>query len=53
MGVPRDPVRLVDQHGERKMIQPASGRDLTKGMQFFTHHFPDMIFPALISDSYF
>ena len=41
LGVPRDPVRLVDQHGDRKMVQPASGLDLTDKMQFFTHDFLD------------
>ncbi len=36
LGVPRDPVRLVDDEGRLRMIQPATGRDLTEAMEGFS-----------------
>ena len=39
LGVPRDPVRVVRAGGERKLVQPASGRDLTSLMRGFSETF--------------
>ncbi|MEW6146189.1 MAG: DUF523 and DUF1722 domain-containing protein [Thermodesulfobacteriota bacterium] len=39
LGVPRDPVRIVSKGGERRLIQPATGRDLTALMRGFSARF--------------
>jgi uncharacterized protein YbgA (DUF1722 family)/uncharacterized protein YbbK (DUF523 family) len=43
LGVPRDPVRLIrdDRTGETRLIQPATGRDLTDEMIRFSTGFMD------------
>lgn len=35
LGIPRDPIRIVNKKGVRKLVQPSSGRDLTKLMTGF------------------
>lgn len=39
MGVPRDPVRLVEGEGRIRLIQPATGRDWTEEMGAFAGQF--------------
>ena len=39
LGVPRDPVNLVRAGGGVRMVQPATGRDLTTRMRSFADHF--------------
>jgi uncharacterized protein YbbK (DUF523 family) len=34
LGVPRDPIRIVDT-GSRRLVQPSTGRDLTESMRAF------------------
>lgn len=43
LGVPRDPIRLVHASHEdrRRLVQPSTGRDLTKRMTSFSHRFAD------------
>ena len=36
LGVPRDPVRLVRSAGGARMVQPSTGRDLTRSMDSFS-----------------
>lgn len=35
LGVPRDPIRIIESRGRRSLYQPATGRDLTKQMNDF------------------
>lgn len=39
LGVPRDPVRLLVRDGVKRMVQPASGADLTDKMNNFSDKF--------------
>lgn len=39
LGVPRDPIRIVAGDGARTLIQPATGRDLTRSMNTFSQAF--------------
>ncbi|WP_287583493.1 DUF523 domain-containing protein, partial [Candidatus Borrarchaeum sp.] len=39
LGIPRDPIQIVSMNGEEKLIQPASGNDLTEKMIKFTDLF--------------
>src|SRR2546422_2439127 len=39
LGVPRDPVRLVSRADGAHMIQPSTGRDLTRRMNAFSAQF--------------
>jgi uncharacterized protein YbgA (DUF1722 family)/uncharacterized protein YbbK (DUF523 family) len=39
LGVPRDPVRVVLERGQRRLIQPATNRDLTSDAKEFTLSF--------------
>ena len=32
MGIPRDPIRIVETNGERQLLQPATGKDFTNKM---------------------
>jgi uncharacterized protein YbbK (DUF523 family) len=41
LGVPRDPVRLVDGGDRLEMVQPATGRNLTDVMEAFSKRFLD------------
>ena len=39
LGAPRDPVRIVMADGEPRLMQPATGRDVTKAMHDFSTSF--------------
>jgi len=39
LGVPRDPIRIVETKGRRSLFQPATGRDLTGEMNAFAGEF--------------
>ena len=39
MGVPRDPIRIVKKGHEYRLVQPATGKDLTDRMDAFTDQF--------------
>lgn len=39
LGVPRDPVRVIQVAGELRLFQPARDRDLTEKMRGFVHSF--------------
>ncbi|SYZ72330.1 conserved hypothetical protein [Candidatus Zixiibacteriota bacterium] len=39
LGVPREPVRIVEIKGRRRLIQPATGLDLTEKMERFSEKF--------------
>jgi len=39
LGVPRDPVRVVQEKSARRLVQPATGRDLTAEMLAFSGRF--------------
>jgi uncharacterized protein YbgA (DUF1722 family)/uncharacterized protein YbbK (DUF523 family) len=41
LGVPRDPVRVVEDQGRRMLYQPATGRDVAAAMVEFAGHFLD------------
>lgn len=43
LGVPRDPIRVVQHKGERQLIQPATGRDITSEARAFTAEFLDSL----------
>ncbi|MGQ9717150.1 MAG: YbgA family protein [Anaerolineae bacterium] len=46
LGAPRPPVRLVRIGGEVRLLQPATGRDLTDAMQAFATSFLDSLPPV-------
>lgn len=35
LGIPRDPIRLIDRAGEKRVFQPASGKDVTPSVNAF------------------
>lgn len=41
LGVPREPVRIVEARGKRRLVQPATGLDVTEKMQRFAAAFLD------------
>jgi uncharacterized protein YbgA (DUF1722 family)/uncharacterized protein YbbK (DUF523 family) len=41
LGIPRAPVRIVQDGGRRRLIQPATGADVTEKMEVFTNSFLD------------
>ncbi len=41
LGVPRDPVRIILENGELRLVQPVSGRDITEVMEAFCTDFLD------------
>ncbi|MBN1880743.1 MAG: DUF523 and DUF1722 domain-containing protein [Deltaproteobacteria bacterium] len=43
LGVPRDPIRIVEADGGLMLYQPATGRDLTESMRSFTSLFLDSL----------
>lgn len=43
LGVPRDPVRVVVHKQERKLMQPATGKDITPAMNRFCETFLEQI----------
>lgn len=46
LGVPRDPVRLVQEEGQKRLFQPATGLDVTKKMNDFIYDFLDNLTEA-------
>jgi len=46
LGVPRDPVRLVGNLSSKRLIQPATGRDVTTLMQTYAQNFLDSAGPV-------
>ncbi|MEA3366709.1 MAG: DUF523 domain-containing protein, partial [Planctomycetota bacterium] len=36
LGCPRDPIRVVERNGERHLVQPATGRDVSDPMRHYT-----------------
>ncbi|HDP99980.1 MAG TPA: DUF1722 domain-containing protein [bacterium] len=43
LGVPRDPIRVVFEDDQLKLLQPATGRDVTKLMHEFTKKYLDSV----------
>lgn len=43
LGVPRDSIRLVMKNGELRLLQPATGIDLTEAMRRFANSFLDTL----------
>jgi len=41
LGCPREPIRVVSAGGERRLVQPATGRDLSADMRAFAARFLD------------
>jgi uncharacterized protein YbbK (DUF523 family) len=46
LGVPRDPIRLVAAGASIRLLQPASGRDLTREMAAFSRRFLNRLPPV-------
>lgn len=46
LGVPREPIKLVRVGDEIRLIQPATGRDLTQAMKEFARSFLDQLPPV-------
>jgi uncharacterized protein YbgA (DUF1722 family)/uncharacterized protein YbbK (DUF523 family) len=46
LGVPRDPIRLVASGADQRLVQPASGRDLTGEMQKYSKDFLGSLGPV-------
>jgi len=43
LGVPRDPIRILTYKNEYRLVQPATGKDLTSKMKIFTKKFSDAL----------
>jgi len=43
LGVPRDPIRVVVAGGERRLVQPSTGRDVSDAMRQFAGGFLDAL----------
>jgi uncharacterized protein YbgA (DUF1722 family)/uncharacterized protein YbbK (DUF523 family) len=43
LGVPRDPIRIIRTGGKLRLVQPATGRDLTDDMERFAARFLDTL----------
>ncbi len=43
LGVPRDPIRIVARGDDHRLVQPASGRDVTDEMTGFANRFLDAL----------
>ncbi|AKB24006.1 hypothetical protein MSMTP_0537 [Methanosarcina sp. MTP4] len=43
LGVPRNPVRIVLEEGEQRLVQPATGKDVTEAMNAFSASFLDSL----------
>jgi uncharacterized protein YbgA (DUF1722 family)/uncharacterized protein YbbK (DUF523 family) len=39
LGIPRETIRIVEVDGEKKILQPSSGKDLTEEMNIFVNRF--------------
>jgi len=46
LGVPRDPIRIVRQDDQLRLVQPATGRDVTDAMQAYVNAFLDDLGPV-------
>lgn len=46
LGVPRNPIRIIESQGRRSLYQPATGLDLTKEMNAFINHFLKTLGPV-------
>ena len=46
LGVPRDPVRLVDDDGRPRLVQPDTDRDVTQEMETFSQEFLSSVGPV-------
>lgn len=46
LGIPREPVRIVETDGRRRLIQPGTGRDVTDAMLAFSRSFLDGLPPV-------
>ncbi len=46
LGVPRDPVRLIQPDEEKRMVQPTTGRDVTDAMNGYSRRFLESL-PAV------
>jgi uncharacterized protein YbgA (DUF1722 family)/uncharacterized protein YbbK (DUF523 family) len=46
LGVPRDPIRIVGSGADQRLVQPATGRDLSGLMRKFAEDFLDNIGPV-------
>ena len=46
LGVPRDPVRVVERQGTCRLVQPATGLDCTQAMHDFAQSFLDALPPV-------
>ncbi|MBN1837282.1 MAG: DUF1722 domain-containing protein [Spirochaetales bacterium] len=45
LGVPRDPIRIVEQGGAKLLVQPATGREVSTEMKTFTDGFLSALGP--------
>ncbi len=45
LGVPREPIRIVEQKKEQRLLQPATGRDVSSSMTAFSQKFLAEIAP--------
>ena len=43
LGIPRSPVRIILDNGEHRLVQPASGKDVTEDMKAFCTNFLDSV----------
>jgi len=41
LGCPRDPIRVVEKGGQRRLVQPSTGRDVTRRTTGFARRFLD------------
>jgi uncharacterized protein YbgA (DUF1722 family)/uncharacterized protein YbbK (DUF523 family) len=39
LGVPRDPIRIIEQHAKKMLVQPTTDKDVTDAMLTFTQRF--------------
>ena len=39
LGIPREPIRIIEKKQEKKLVQPATGKDVTKDMNSFANDF--------------
>lgn len=43
LGVPRDPIRIIEKHAKKFLVQPTTSRDVTTEMLSFTQRFLSLI----------
>lgn len=51
LGIPRDPIRVVERSGALRLMQPATGRDCTAGMLAYCASVPERI-GAVVPDGF-